>query len=176
MKKILFTFTGVIVLIYTWLQLIFLGGFTIENILLYPNVFHDIPHSLEITSEFLQVTNPGSYFPILGMSVIVVGIITFILTWRMKSIRYWILSSVIVFILGNFIFSVIYAWPRNQILFVEGAAVHSIAYLQQISHEFILGNWVRVVTSVVTALLAFTGWMNFYRYKITSEKKSSLLQ
>ena len=174
MKKMLFTFTGVIVLIYTWLQLIFLGGFTIENILLYPNVFHDIPHSLEITSEFLQVTNPGSYFPILGMSVIVVGITTSILTWRMKSIRYWILSSVIVFILGNFIFSVIYAWPRNEILFVEGAAVHSIAYLQQISHEFILGNWVRVVTSVVTAVLAFAGWMKFYRNKITNEKKNSL--
>ncbi len=170
MKKALFSFTGAIILIYAWLQIIFLGGFTIENILLYPNVFHDIPHSLEITSEFLQVTNPGSYFPILGMSVMGTGVITLILTWRMKIIRYWILGSLIIFILGNFVFSVIYAWPRNEILFDEGAAVHSIAYLQQVAHEFITGNWVRVVTSVATAVLAFIGWMKFYRYKITSEK------
>lgn len=170
MKKVLFRFTGIIILIYLWLQIIFLGGFTIENILLYPNVFHDIPHSLEITSEFLQVTNPGSYFPILGMSVLGTGFITLIFTWRMETIRYWILGSLILFILGNFIFSVIYAWPRNEILFEEGATVHSIAYLHQITHEFLLGNWVRVVTSVTTAVLAFVGWLKFYRYKITSEK------
>lgn len=173
MKKSLFYFTGIIILIYAWLQIIFLGGFIIENILLYPNVFNDIPHSLEITSQFLQVTNPGSYFPILGMLVMGTGVITLILTWRMKNIRYWIFGSLIIFILGNFVFSVIYAWPRNLILFEEGATVHSVAYLQQVAREFIKGNWVRVVTSIATAVLAFIGWMKFYRYKITSEKTDS---
>lgn len=169
MKKSLFYFTGIITLIYAWLQIVFLGGFIIENVLLYPNVFHDIPHSLEITSQFLQVTNPGSYFPIIGMLVMGTGIITIILTWRVKTIRYWILSSLIIFILGNFVFSVIYAWPRNLILFEEGANVHSVAYLQQISEEFIIGNFVRVITSITTAVLAFIGWMKFYRYKITNK-------
>ncbi|TDQ41052.1 DUF1772 domain-containing protein [Aureibacillus halotolerans] len=173
MKNVLSNFTSVIVLIYAWLQIIFLGGFIIENILLYPNVFHDVPHSVEVTSEFLQVTSPGTYFPIIGMSVIGAGIVTLIFTWKLKNIRGWILGSLIVFILGNFIFSVIYAWPRNIILFEEGAAVHSTVYLQQVANEFITGNWVRVVTSVTTAILAFIGWMRFYRYKMTIGERST---
>ena len=59
-------------------------------------------------------------------------------------------------------------WPRNTIMFTEGAAVHTVAFLQQTAQEFELGHWIRFALGAAAAATSFMGFLKFYRYRITS--------
>src|SRR3712207_6959188 len=37
--------------------------------------------------------------------------------------------------------SILYFWPRNEIMFVEGLEDHSAEYLKQVAHEFETWHW-----------------------------------
>ncbi|MGC0141763.1 hypothetical protein [Pseudactinotalea sp. Z1732] len=158
----------VAVLTYTWLQIMLFGGLVAETLLVYPNVFADIPRSFEATMEFMQVTDPGLLFPPFGAATILVGLIALVLVWRTRAVRYLLASSLAAFGLGNALFSVLFAWPRNVIMFEEGAQVHSVSYLEQIAQEFVLGHWVRLVASLITAILAGAGFLTLSRRRLTA--------
>jgi uncharacterized membrane protein len=78
--------------------------------------------------------------------------------------RYWLLGSLIIILVGEFLFSAVFFWPRNTIMFEEGTAIHSAAYLQQIAQEFQIGHWLRVALSAAASALAFVGFLKFYRF------------
>lgn len=160
-------------LLYVWLQITIFGALISETILLYPNVFRDVPQSIDTTHEFLQVTDPGSFFPPVGTFAIAVGLVCLGLLWKWRPARYWVTASLAVFILGNFVFSVLFAWPRNVILFEEGIDTHSAAYLQQVAREFLVGHWVRMLSSAAAGALAFAGFLGFYRQKLTAAPASA---
>ena len=54
-------------------------------------------------------------------------------------------------------------WPRNTIMFVEGLAVHSAAFLRQTAQEFETLHWLRVVFNAAGSALIFSGFLKFYR-------------
>ena len=60
-------------------------------------------------------------------------------------------------------------WPRNTIMFTEGTAVHSVAYLHQTAQEFQTGHWLRVAFNVAASALSFMGFLKFYRHRVTSQ-------
>ena len=62
--------------------------------------------------------------------------------------------------------SMIFFWPRNTILFVEGASVHSVDVLRQTAREFQLWHWSRLAFNAASAVFVFVGFMNVYRQKI----------
>ncbi|HLS13693.1 MAG TPA: hypothetical protein VK095_04205 [Beutenbergiaceae bacterium] len=157
-----------VVLVYAWLQIAFFGALAAETLLVYPNVFHDIPRSFETTMEFMQVTDPGALFPPAGAATIVFGVLALVLVWHATAVRYWLAASLVVFALGNGLFSMLFAWPRNVIMFEEGAEVHSVVYLEQVAQEFVLGHWVRLVASLATAVLAGIGYLTLYRRRLAS--------
>jgi hypothetical protein len=76
-QPIAFAFT----LAYLWLMMILLGSITLETFMVYPNIFHDAPRSLETTMEFMAVTSPGDFFPPLGFLSWLTGIGALILAW-----------------------------------------------------------------------------------------------
>ena len=158
-----------LVLAYLWVLMILLGAILFETLILYPNIFHDVPGSLETALAFMVVRGPHDFFPLVGNLAMLTGIGSLVLGWRVKSARYWILGSVIIIFVGEFLFSVVYFWPRNTIMFEEGTAVHSVAYLQQAAQEFQTGHWLRVATSAVASALSFMGFLRFYRRRITSQ-------
>jgi hypothetical protein len=98
------------------------------------------------------------------------GIGTLILGWRVKSARYWILGSVTVILVGEFLLSAAFFWPRNTIMFEEGTAVHSVAYLKQTAREFQAGHWLRLAMSAAASALSFVAFLNFYRHRIASQE------
>lgn len=151
------------VLLYTWMQIVLFGGLLSETVLIYPNVFADIPGSFDTALEFLQVTDPGAFFPPSGAATILVGLSALVLCWRARTVRYRLAASLGVFMLGNGLFSMLFAWPRNVIMFEEGPAVHATDYLEQVAHEFLLGQGLRLVASVTSATLAAAGFLAFYR-------------
>jgi hypothetical protein len=151
------------IMTYVWVTMLLFGANLFETLIIYPNIFHDVPRSLETAMAFMLVTGPGDFFPRVGMLATFTGIGSLILGWRVKSTRYWILGSVLVILVGEFLFSVAFFWPRNTIMFEEGTAVHSVAYLKQTAQEFQRGHWLRLATTAASPALSFVGLLKFYR-------------
>jgi len=165
MKKPLITFA--FVLVHAWVLMIFFGALVCDTFIVYPNTFHDVPRSLERAMAFATVRGPGDFFPPLGFASWITGIGSLILAWRVKPARYWILGSLIVIVCEG-LFSMAFFWPRNTIMFTEGTAVHSVAFLKQTAQEFEVAHWIRFALGVAAATTSFMGFLKFYRYRILS--------
>jgi hypothetical protein len=148
---------------YVWIAMVAFGGILVETVVIYPNVFHDPPASLTGSVEFFTVTGPADLFPPMGAATVVAAGVTLVLLWRSRPARWWIGASLVTLVLGEFLFSVLFFWPRNEIMFDEGPAVHSVEFLRRTATEFETGHWVRLAMSGVTATLAFAGFLRFHR-------------
>ncbi len=148
---------------YVWIAMVGFGGILVETVVIYPNVFHDPPASLVEATEFFVVTGPADLFPPLGVIAVAAGASTLALLWRHRGARWWIAASLASLVFGEFLFSVLYFWPRNDIMFDQGLAVHSAEVLRRTAAEFVTGHWFRLAMSGVTATLAFTGLLWFHR-------------
>ncbi|MFG6115643.1 hypothetical protein ACGTN9_10665 [Halobacillus sp. MO56] len=155
------TFSSVVS--HLWVQWIMLGSILLDTFMVYPNIFHDIPESFEVSLEFMAVASPHTYFPPLGMASIATGILATILAWKVKPARYWILLSMGMIVLEGAT-SMIFEWPRNEIMFIEGAAVHSTEFLKQTAQEFLIVHWFRVAFNVIGSLLMFVGFIKYYNH------------
>ncbi|MEU4830312.1 hypothetical protein [Streptosporangium sp. NPDC023615] len=78
------------------------------------------------------------------------------------------LAAMVVFVCTEFVFSALFFWPRNTIMFVDPVGTHSADHLRTVAAEFEAGHWVRVVGGVVTSALAFTGLLRLYRGRVFS--------
>ena len=160
--------TSAVILTYLWVMLILLGRIILETFMLYPNIFHNPPESLELSMQFMAVAGPSDFFPPLGFISWVTGVASVILGWRVKSARYWIVGSVLM-IVGEGLASMALFWPRNTIMFIEGLAVHSPEFLQQTAREFEAMHWLRVGFNVAGSVLIFVGFLKYYRHLIAAE-------
>ena len=156
-----------VILAYLWVMMILLGAIVLETFMVYPNIFHDAPRSLETAMEFMAVSTPGDFFPTLGFLSWLAGIGALILGWRVKSARCWILVSLIMIVCEGLV-SMAFFWPRNTIMFTEGTAVHSDAYLRQVAQEFQTLHWSRLAFNAAASASVFVGFLKFYRHRITS--------
>jgi Domain of unknown function (DUF1772) len=155
--------TTVALIAVTWTAMLSFGGVAAETVMLYPNIFGDPPASLERAREFLVAGGPSDYFPPLGAAVVVSGLAATVLTWRDQRLRWWIVGAAAVFIACDFVFSVLFFWPRNEIMFVDPVGTHPPEYLRQVAGEFVAGHWVRLAGGAVTAALTFTALLRWVR-------------
>jgi hypothetical protein len=146
-----------------WAAMMSFGGVAAETVMLYPNIFGDAPASLHRAREFMVAGGPSDYFPPLGASVVVLSLVATVLTWRDPRLRWWIVGAAAVFVACEFLFSVVFFWPRNEIMFVDPVGTHSPAYLRQVAEEFVAGHWVRLAGGAVTAASAFTALLLWTR-------------
>lgn len=153
-------------LLYFWSSAILFGGLLAETVLLYPNIFHDVPRSLASASTFMAVTNPGDYFPLLGMTSLCLGVLAVVVNWRVTVVRRWYLGGIAVVALGDYLLSALYMWERNTILFQEGATVHSVAYLQEVAAEFETAHWARIAAGGIAAVCVFVGLLRSHRERV----------
>ncbi|MCE0768314.1 DUF1772 domain-containing protein [Pseudonocardia kujensis] len=161
MSRTAVTTTALIVLV--WTALLSFGGVAAETVMLYPNIFADPPTSLDRAREFLVAGGPADYFPPLGAAVILAGLGTLALSRRDPRLRWWVAGAVAVFVACEFLFSVLFFWPRNEIMFVDPPGTHSAQDLRRVAAEFVAGHWVRLAGGAVTAALAFTALLRHVR-------------
>lgn len=153
---------------YVWVVMLLFGAIVLETFLIYPNVFADPPESLAQTMAFFSVSGPSDFFPPLGFATWVLGAATLLLCWRQRDARWWIVLS-LAMMLCEGVASILYFWPRNEIMFVEGLAVHSPEYLIQVAQEFETWHWrSRMGFNGVAAVAAFVGFLRVYRARVTS--------
>jgi hypothetical protein len=146
---------------------ILLGSIALETFMIYPNIFKDVPGSLDEALRFMSVRAPNDFFPPLGFLSWVTGAGSVLLSWRWRSVRYWIVGSVVMILIDGLV-SMLFAWPRNTIMFVEGAAVHSPETLIQTAREFQMLHWSRLALSAAGSALAFVGLLQLYRAMLVS--------
>ncbi|PRX50942.1 uncharacterized protein DUF1772 [Prauserella shujinwangii] len=139
------------------------GAILGETFILYPNIFHDPPESLARAREFLVAGSPSDFFPPLGMAILGTGAATVLLTWRYPRIRWYVLGAAAAYLCFELIFSVVWFWPRNEIMFVDPVGTHSAEFLRQTAREFVAGHWVRVAGSGLTSALMFTALVRWLR-------------
>jgi hypothetical protein len=157
-----------VVIAYLWVMMILLGAIALETFMIYPNVFADPPASLELAMDFMIVSAPNDFFPPLGFLSGVLGAGALVLCWRVKAARWWILFSLAMIVCEG-VASILYFWPRNEIMFVEGSEVHSAEYLKQVTREFETWHWrSRMGFNALAAVSAFVGFLRFYRHRLVS--------
>lgn len=155
---------------YAFVAMLAFGGIAVETIVIYPNVFRDVPDSLERASGFFTVTGPADFFPPLGMTSLLVAVAAVLVCWPVRPARRWLLGALGLWIVADFAFSVLFFWPRNTMMFDEGPSVHSAAVLAQTAVEFETGHWGRLAGSAVTAAFAFVAMWHCLRHRVASDK------
>lgn len=161
---------------YVWIAMVAFGGILVETIIIYPNVFHDVPRSLAESMDFFVVTGPADFFPPMGAVTVLAAITTVILLWPARRARLWVGASLLSLVVGEFLFSMLFFWPRNDIMFEEGIAVHSVEVLRQAAFEFQTGHWVRLAMSAVTASLAFAGLLRYHRDTVAADVEPATIR
>ncbi|MGY1690672.1 hypothetical protein [Geodermatophilus sp. SYSU D01105] len=155
--------TTVALIAVVWTAMLSFGGVAAETVVLYPNVFGDPPASLDRAREFLAAAGPSDYFPPLGAAVVVSGLAATVATWREPRLRWWVLGAAAVFVACDGVFSVLFSWPRNEIMFVHPPGTHPPEHLRQVAGEFVAGHWVRLAGGALTAALTFTALLRWVR-------------
>ena len=154
---------------YLWVMMVLFGAIVLETFMIYPNVFADPPESLEIAMDFMSVSGPSDFFPPLGFLSWVLGAGALVLCWRVKAARWWIAFSLAMIVCEG-VASMLFFWPRNEIMFVEGTGIHSAEYLEQVAQEFETWHWrSRMGFNALAAVSAFVGFMRLYRYRLLSQ-------
>ncbi|GGS34156.1 DUF1772 domain-containing protein [Actinokineospora fastidiosa] len=153
---------AVVAAAFTWIAMLSFGGILVETIVIYPNVFHDPPASLASAVDFFTVTGPADLFPPLGAATGIAALAALALAWRTRA-RLWFAAALLCLVVGEFLFSMLFFWPRNDIMFEEGLAVHTAEVLRRTAVEFETGHWVRLAMSAVTATLGFVGLLRLWR-------------
>ena len=157
-----------VVTAYLWVMMILFGAIVLETFMIYPNVFSDPPESLDLAMDFMSVSGPNDFFPPLGFLSWVLGAGALVLSWQVKAARWWILFSLAMIVCEG-IASILYFWPRNEIMFVEGLDVHSAEYLRQVAREFEAWHWrSRMGFNAAAAVGAFVGFLKLYRHRLLS--------
>ena len=153
---------------YLWVMMLLLGAILLETLMVYPNVFADPPESLELTMDFLSVSGPSDFFPPIGLASWLLGAASLLLCLRDRGVRPWLVLSLVMIVCEG-VASMLFFWPRNEIMFVEGLAVHSAEYLVQVAHEFETWHWVsRMVFNTTAAVAAFVAFLRLHRAHVTA--------
>jgi hypothetical protein len=97
----------------------------------------------------------------------VLGAGALVLSWRVEEARWWIAFSLAMIVCEG-VASMLFFWPRNEIMFVEGLEVHSAEYLKQVAREFETWHWRSRMGFNTAAVAAFVGFMRLYRYRLLS--------
>ncbi|WP_309131754.1 hypothetical protein [Brevibacterium sp.] len=155
-----------VVTAYLWIMMTLFGAIVLETLMIYPNVFANPPESLALAMEFLSVTGPSDVFPPFGLACWILGGASLVLTIRIRGVRGWIALSLIALVAEG-LASILFFWPRNDIMFTEGLAVHSAEYLIQVAHEFETWHWIsRMTSNSIGAVSVFVGLLALHRARV----------
>ena len=119
-----------------------LGASLYEQLVNVPNFLKDIPQSLEEARPFWSSANPSNYFRIVAPLAQISALISFILGWRSRDWRPFLLGAFILIVVADAI-TFTFHYPRSAILITQ-PLVENQDLLHQTVSEWALGKWVRI--------------------------------
>ncbi|WP_378739556.1 hypothetical protein [Nocardia brasiliensis] len=136
-----------------------------ETVLLYPNIFRDIPESLELTERFMSVVAVGDIMRPLGAVLTLCALIAAVAAVRYRVGLRWLGLSLASLVSGQFLLSILYQWPRASILF-DDRDKHNVAEIERAATEFLIGQGFRIAAAALTALCAVAAALVCYRRRV----------
>lgn len=136
-----------------------------ETMLLYPNIFRDIPESLALTEEFMSVVAVGDVMRPLGGALTLCALVACAVSVLARLGRGWLAASLVSLISGQFLLSILYLWPRASILF-DDRDQHTLAEIERAATEFEIGQGFRIAAALATAVFAVAAALQCYRARI----------
>ncbi|MFI6165884.1 hypothetical protein ACIBCN_03770 [Nocardia sp. NPDC051052] len=141
------------------------GTAAAETLLLYPNIFRDVPESLELSQRFLSAISVGEVMRPLGGVLTLCAVLAFVAAVRYRVAVRWTVLSLVPLVIGQFLLSVLYEWPRATILF-DDRGKHSLAEIERAATEFQIGEGFRILAAALTALFAVAAALACYRRRV----------
>ncbi|GAB0103548.1 hypothetical protein JMUB6875_25210 [Nocardia sp. JMUB6875] len=136
-----------------------------ETMLLYPNIFRDIPESLAQTQQFMSVVAVGDVMRPMGGVLTLCALPAAYVAVRYRTGRGWTAASLVFLISGQFLLSILYQWPRATVLFDERDR-HSLDEINRAATEFLIGQGLRTAAALATAVFATAAALAWYRARI----------
>ncbi|MFI9510931.1 hypothetical protein [Nocardia sp. NPDC052566] len=164
------TIAGVIVGGYAAVAGFAFAATVAETVLLYPNIFRDIPDSLELTQRFMSVVAVGDVMRPLGGALTLCALIALVAVLRYRIARGWLAASLAALISGQFLLSILYQWPRATVLFDERNS-HTLDEIERAANEFLIGQGLRIAASALTAVFAIVAALVCYRAHILAQQR-----
>jgi hypothetical protein len=160
-----FTIPWIVTGIYATIASFVFAAATSETLLLYPNIFRDIPDSLASTQDFMSVVAVGDVMRPLGALMLVCGLIAGAVSLWYRIARRWLAASLIAVVGGQFLLSRLYLWPRGSILF-DDRDQHTLDEIERAANEFRIGQYVRIAAAGLAAVAAVTAALRCHRARI----------
>jgi Domain of unknown function (DUF1772) len=140
----------IIAKIMLWLAVVawalWFGGLVYEMVVIMPLWSTNLPNSvLEWNSRPNFVINPTRFY------------LPIVLNWKSRSQKTWLILSTVC-VITAFVFTLIYFFPKNEVLFRNQIAGLNGEEITAIANAWIRGNWIRVGMMTVgffAALKAF---------------------
>ena len=102
----------------------------------------NIPRSIEITREYYQSVNPGTFFRVFSPINQVLALLSLILFWNTsRSIRIFLIVAFLLYVLGD-VFTFAYFYPRNDIMFKSDISTN-LENIKTAWKEWVPMNWLR---------------------------------
>jgi hypothetical protein len=120
------------------------GASAYESVVMAPNYQARIPDSLEHVRQFMNATNPGTYFRVVAPLAQVLLLTSLVLSWRRPSgRRRWLLSAFLCIVVADVI-TFTFHYPRNDLLFGNPITT-SAEELEAAARQWAYGNYARVL-------------------------------
>ncbi len=153
----------IITQILLWIAVIawslWIGGLMYETVVIMPLWSANLPQSvLEWNSRPNFVMNPTRFYVPIVITLILSLSLGMILSWKSRNQRHWLILSTVCAITA-FVFTLIYFFPKNDVLFRNQNTGLSGEEITAIANAWIRGNWIRVGMMIVgffAALKAFS--------------------
>lgn len=138
---------------------IWLGGLIYEMVVIMPLWSANLPQSvIEWNSRPDFVVNPTRFYIPTVITLILSSSLAMVLNWKSSNHRIWLILSSICAI-SVFVFTIIYFFPKNDVLFRYQNVGLSGEEITAIANAWVRGNWIRVGMMIVgffAALKAFS--------------------
>ncbi len=135
------------------------GGLMYELVVITPLWSFNLPESaIEWNSRSQYAIIPTKFYAPVAIVTISASLLGMILSWKSNS-RWWLIISTVCAIV-TLVFTLIYFFPKNEVLFHNHTAGLSGEEITAIGNAWVRGNWVRIgimALGFFSALKAFEG-------------------
>lgn len=160
---------------FLWMTVIawgfWLGGLMYETVVLMPLWSANLPQSvLEWNSRPDFVVNPTRFYIPTVLTLILSSLLATILSWKSGNQRLWLILSSLCAITA-FVFTIIYFFPKNDVLFRNQNTGLSGEEITAIANAWIRANWIRFVMMIVGFLASLKAFSQTSLPKNVSEAR-----
>ena len=133
-------------IIVLYLSIVFASGVLFVNI--YNSIVDttawgaNIPQSIEITRDYYQSVNPGTFFRVFSPINQILALFSLVLFWKSSgSIRTFLIVAFLLYFLAD-VFTFTYFYPRNDIMFKSDISTN-LEVIKTAWEQWVPMNWLR---------------------------------